>query len=327
MPYTKVVLPTPSSNPTPIYIGGKSYNPQDDRRFYGDIFSPGVVGAGDFLVTFSATLTVSVAAGVAYIRGGNTSDQGIYRVRTTSANTIAVGAGAANPRLDQIILRVLDADHDASGVREARIEVVPGTATAGATLDNRTGATSLTGLDEGSSSVLLIADVLVPASAGSINSSNIRDKRVWAWIGGDTLQPYAVVSTHSANQATVNNTLLVLAFNTDEYDPRGLHDVSAPNNTKFTAIKAGFYSVGATVQWEGNATGARDTRLRKNGTTDIEKARGISGDALSFSQSMQTGIFLNVGDYLEVTAQQNSGGALNILASASYSPRFRMWMV
>lgn len=179
MAYTKVVISDP------LYMQPDTYSAQDDRRAWADFISPGVVGVNDFLVTWVSALTVQVAAGVAYVPGLNVADQGLYRQRESGNTNIAVGAGdATNPRLDQIILRVLDHVHDTSGLDEARIEVVPGTPTSGATLVNRNGAADLTALTENSKSVLLLADVLVPAGASAISGAAIGDKRAVAKLGG-----------------------------------------------------------------------------------------------------------------------------------------------
>jgi hypothetical protein len=72
----------------------------------------------------------------------------------------------------------MDDASDGSGFSEARIEVVPGTATAGATFANRNGAASLNALGEISDSLMLLADVLVPAAAGSLVLGDTKDRRI-----------------------------------------------------------------------------------------------------------------------------------------------------
>lgn len=193
MAYTKTVI-----SDQPLYLTVFTYTADDDRKVLQDISNEGVISAGDFAVTFSSGLTFAFAAGIAFVDGKNVADQGTYRVRAGSGGTIAVGAGhATNPRLDQIVLRVLDDAHDGSGANEPRIEVIPGTPTAGATLDNRLGATNLSGsLDENSKSLILLADVLVPAGAGSVTSANLRDKRTRASLSlllGDNSVPTAAI--------------------------------------------------------------------------------------------------------------------------------------
>jgi hypothetical protein len=89
-------------------------------------------------------------------------------------NETISAAHATLPRVDQVVLEVLDHAHDASGSTLARTRVVAGTATAGATLDNRTGAAALP------SSALLLAEVHVPAADTTISNSQIRDRRSWA---------------------------------------------------------------------------------------------------------------------------------------------------
>lgn len=183
--YTTVVL-----SPDPVYLQTESYSAQDDRRPLRDLFSEGVLGTGDFLVAVSAGMTLSVAVGAAYIKGLNltelgSTNQGMYRQNNIVVRNITVGAAHATlPRLDQIILRVMDSTHDTGGANEGRIEVIPGTATSGATLDNRNGAADLTALQEGSKNVLLLCDVLVPAAAGSLVAGNLRDRRAKAIVGG-----------------------------------------------------------------------------------------------------------------------------------------------
>lgn len=174
MPYTRVVVPD-----EPLYMSAKTYTADDDRKIIQDITTEGPLNGGDFQVTFSTGRTFIINQGVAFVDGKNVADQGTYRVRSAVNNSITVAAGdATNPRLDQIVLRVLDNPHDGSGAAEAAIEVIPGTPTAGATLDNRNGAASLTGgLDQNSTSLILLADVLVPAGASTLSGSNLRDKR------------------------------------------------------------------------------------------------------------------------------------------------------
>lgn len=179
--YTQAVL-----SPDPLYLQPKSYDARSDRKWFADILSPGAVGGSSYAVTFVSGLTVRIAAGTAYILGQNVADQGMYRQYVTSTNDLAVSSGHATlPRVDTIILRVMDSAHDSSGFNECRIEVVPGTPTSGATLANAAGAANLTTLGEASKSVLALAYVWVPAAAGSLTSTatNIRDIRAFAAVG------------------------------------------------------------------------------------------------------------------------------------------------
>lgn len=177
MPFTRVALPDPN------YLSDKTYQAQDDRSWWEDVLSEGVVGATDFAVTLASGFNVDIAGGSAYVLGGDVADQGMYRTFESDIHSLAVGANASgNPRIDQIVLRIRDASHDTSGTRGADLVVVPGNPTAGATLGNRLGAVDIEAGVEGSKSVLLLADLLINSGGGSI--SGMSDRRVRAAIGG-----------------------------------------------------------------------------------------------------------------------------------------------
>ena len=184
MPYTKQVLGV-----KPLYVRGPlgnevEYTARQVRLLSEMLFSEGVVGDNDYLVSVSAGLTLSVAAGIAFVAGSMVADQGMYMQENDAAVLIAVGAHHATlPRIDRVILRVLDAQHDTSGLYEGRIEIVPGTATAGATLVNLDGANDLTVLDEDSLNLHLLANALIPATAGAVT---LGDVRAQATIGSGT---------------------------------------------------------------------------------------------------------------------------------------------
>lgn len=178
--YTQVLV-----SPGAIYLDDKNYTPQDDRRALFDIVGGGTpdinASSQDLLVIPGTNLTVSVYTGVAYVAGTSpiTNDNGSYRVYSDSIRSITLGtANATNPRLDQIVLRVMDDEFDNSGFVETRIEVLPGTPTAGATLGNRNGAAALMSMAENSDALYLLADILVAAGATAVGSSNIKDRRI-----------------------------------------------------------------------------------------------------------------------------------------------------
>lgn len=157
------------------------YDAIDDRSFWGVALQEGAVGATDFMVVergAGATMTVDVGCntGSVVVQGDTVTGQGLYVVRahTAVANLDIATAHATNPRIDSVVVQVDDDEHDAGGNTRARVMVLTGTATGGATLDNRTGAPALP------SSALLLADVLVPATDTTISNSQIRDRRKWA---------------------------------------------------------------------------------------------------------------------------------------------------
>jgi hypothetical protein len=156
----------------------------------------GVAGYQDFrVIQRQAGANMSVDVGTsgagqmtAWVRGNTREGQGLYRVdnidrSAPSASSyvaqlnVTVSSNASgNPRIDQVVLRVQDSQH-AGATNLANIAVVTGTATSGATLDNRNGAAALP------ASCILLADILVANGASSITTADIRDRRPYALHG------------------------------------------------------------------------------------------------------------------------------------------------
>lgn len=185
------------------------YDAIDDRAFWGIGLQEGAVGSGDFMVTergAGANMTVDVACNTGHVvvQGDTVTNQGLYVVRphTAVANLDIATAHATLPRVDSVVVQVDDDEHDNGGNTRARVMVLTGTATSGATLDNRTGAASLP------ASAMLLADVLVPATDTSISNSQIRDRRKWARGAYVRIQrtggSYAVTATSLAEVDTTN---------------------------------------------------------------------------------------------------------------------------
>lgn len=140
----------------------------------------GAVGGTHLKVTpAGASYQLSIAAGQAWVQAIGTR-MGRYLVINDATDTATIAAAhATNPRIDQIIVRVKDAADLGDVTNTPTFEVIQGTATSGATLDNRTGAASLP------SNSLRLADILVPSVAAGftgtfVQNTHIRDRRPWA---------------------------------------------------------------------------------------------------------------------------------------------------
>lgn len=132
---------------------------------------------------------------------------------------------------------------------------------------------------------------------------------------------------NSGNIATVTATLKILTFDTEVFDNGSVHSTSA-NTSRLTAPITGAYLMGACVQWASNAVGVRQLDLlvtNAGGTVRVESdERGaVNGDTTQ--QTVTTLFQMAATDYVEAQVFQNSGGALNVLASAVFSPV--LWMV
>lgn len=189
--------------PNYIQDGSTAYTAEDFRYNLETSCSlgEGVSGLPDYRVTQKASganMSVDVAAGIGWVRGDTSTRQGLYHVVNDATVNVAITtADSTDPRIDQVILRIYDDSYDGSGNFEATLEVLAGTPTTGADLDNRDGAASLP------DSAMMLADVLVPASATSITDSDINSRRRFvhdksalitlAMGGADTEYPYGDV--------------------------------------------------------------------------------------------------------------------------------------
>lgn len=125
--------------------------------------------------------------------------------------------------------------------------------------------------------------------------------------------------------------LTVLAFNAEKFDTDGYHDNST-NNSRLTAPQAGYYLVGATIEFAFNATGRRDVYIFHTvaGGGSSVAVDQVAGDApantVALDVSLGTLIHMAAGDYCEVLVLQNSGGNLNVAASTSTDENCVFWI-
>jgi hypothetical protein len=118
----------------------------------------------------------------------------------------------------------------------------------------------------------------------------------------------------TTNQTISNNTWTVLTYNSESYDTDGFHSTST--NTGRLTIPTGltgYYLVITQAVFNTNATGARYSKIQKNGT-DISVGRKM-GAYSSTVESVLTGsdiLYLTAGDYIEHLVYQSSGGNLSM---------------
>ena len=130
---------------------------------------------------------------------------------------------------------------------------------------------------------------------------------------------------NSANLSIPNATLTVLTYDSELTDTDGMHDL-AVNPGRLTCKVAGKYLIGGNVLFYPNATGPRAIQIRHNGSGVIAlvQASLVSGTDTE-GLSLVTIYTLGLNDYVELLAYQVSGGALNAMYVAAYSPVF--WAV
>lgn len=142
---------------------------------------------------------------------------------------------------------------------------------------------------------------------------------VWRSIGFTPGVP-ALQMRHNTTQSIPDNVFTTLAFDTeDTSDTFGAHDL-VTNNSRFTAPAAGVYLISGGPSFAPSAAGVRGVRLLRNGTEIPGTQTMISPSSAGIGTSppaKPTEVNLSVGDYVQMDAYQNSGGALLTAAAGS----------
>jgi hypothetical protein len=168
----------------------------------------GVVDATGFGTDFraqqraaGANMSVDIVFGAAWVKIDTGTRNGLSHVWSDiTENRSVVAANGTLPRIDQLLLRYNDSAIPTGSGNLPTLEVLTGTATSGATLDNRTGAAALP------SDCVRLADILVPAASSSVTTANIRDRRPWARGAS-----YIATGTASGSFTTTSTTPVQLA--------------------------------------------------------------------------------------------------------------------
>jgi hypothetical protein len=155
------------------------------KLMFAHALQEGVVAPGDFKTTqraAGANMSVDIAAGDAWVQTDIDSPDGLAHVFSDAIANVAVTASnATNPRIDRLVLRYNDTGASTgSGGNLPTLEVLAGTATAGAQATNAASANYLTGAAGIPSDALLIADIVVRAASTSVLSTDVVDRRKWA---------------------------------------------------------------------------------------------------------------------------------------------------
>lgn len=170
---------------TPTFLQAGSHSAENTRLMLGGMVGAatgsfaggvaasdpahGVIRTTDFAVTQNGTpnMTVNVAAGGAFIRGTQSSNQGAYHVwNDATTNLNVAGSDATNPRRDLVIAYVQDSAYSGA-VNSATLTIVTGTAAA-SPVDP-----SLTAYPN----AVVLARIAVGAGVSSILTANITDLR------------------------------------------------------------------------------------------------------------------------------------------------------
>jgi hypothetical protein len=118
----------------------------------------------------------------------------------------------------------------------------------------------------------------------------------------------------SGTQSLANDTVVVVTWDSEYYDTDAIHS-TASNTSRFTVPTGlgGKWQIICSLSFAAATAGSyRSLRLRKNGTDinffDGAPAGSTSQTSISYSNILD----LVATDYIEVTADQNSGGTINL---------------
>lgn len=140
-------------------------------------------------------------------------------------------------------------------------------------------------------------------------------------------QPAARVYNSATISHTTSGSWQTLTFDSERYDTASLHSTSV-NTSRMTAPTTGLYTMTANINFAANATGVRGLRFLLNGTTVLAfDLQATAGAGATTAAVISTDYQLTATDYIEVQGFQDSGGALNMNASANATPEFSMRMV
>ena len=145
----------------------------------------------------------------------------------------------------------------------------------------------------------------------------------WAAPAASTPTFVGCALTNSVTQSIANNTYQALTFNTEVFDTDGFHDTSTnTNRITIPSGKAGKYLVTVTATFATNGSGVRVMYLTKNSTTPsgpttFGSVQTLASSGANSSVAYSVVLNLNVGDWINLSPYQNSGGALDLFGNNS----------
>jgi hypothetical protein len=140
-----------------------------------------------------------------------------------------------------------------------------------------------------------------------------------------TIQPVgpAYCSVHRASDQTIatsTDTVIDFLSGATHTDT---HDMFVPSlaTNQITAWVPGVYLLTASIGWDFNATGRRDLRLTVNGANVAADYQQATPSTRGNRQSVSVAHELAIGDDVQISVTQNSGGNLAVLTLGANSPR------
>lgn len=162
----------------------------------------------------------------------------------------------------------------------------------------------------------ITADKFVP---GALNNDSQNGLRITAHVAENAIDAHGAIPAarvyNSGNQSIANSSLTTLNFNSENYDTDNIHD-NTTNPSRLTCKTAGIYQIIAHVSFASNPTGYRRVVVIYNGGGIAAEAFIPAVTGGSTVVVVAGNYKLAVGDYIELRAQQNSGGALDVISGS-----------
>lgn len=121
----------------------------------------------------------------------------------------------------------------------------------------------------------------------------------------------AKATRSSSAQSIADNTVVDVAWDTEQWDTDGIVNVGGANPDELVVQTAGKYLLAAAVDYAANATSVRHVLVQVNGTTVARDTRSAAAVGVTIC-SVAVELDLAVSDVVTVACFQNSGGALNV---------------
>ncbi|MEW2302579.1 hypothetical protein AB0958_21845 [Streptomyces sp. NPDC006655] len=165
------------------------------------------------------------------------------------------------------------------------------------------------------------------ATTGGILSASLWNSTVYNGLNF-LLSPVAFkgYSTVSQNLAS-STTSTVLNLDTELIDTDGAHSTTT-NTSRFTCQTAGWYYITGSVCFATNSSGTRTLNIFLNGAGVVGAANQVAPSASNGTSVLSsTFVQLNVGDYVELAAWQNSGSSLGTSTSTAIATTMCVYRV
>lgn len=124
----------------------------------------------------------------------------------------------------------------------------------------------------------------------------------------------------SANTSIANDSGTVVDLDSERYDNDTMHS-AVTNTSRITFNTAGLYVVTFVASFAANAAGDRSAFIRKNGSEFLamNQKKAVNSATVETGLGVSVQAMFDAGEFVEAMVQQDSGGALNLLATR-YSP-------